>query len=393
MVTPNRIDLAGLTTRPAQVWGAVRLVPLVRDTPIAGLRLDRRVYAAGDPAIVDVGNGTTYASFIPHAFVAAWSDGQDPTAAFGTHVHERPTDPRRARVGVSARAIRRMARLVEPNRLRFLPMHLAMEGYLALHFGGPTYVWEEWTDTAIRNGLSPRVEDEFHGEWVKGLADALRVFEIHPGQCGVALYVADALASLFVVPHPADYRALHSTLLNDMYGATLLHYATHVDRVPEFTASIDADRVSSFTELRSEALRQSLEWARFHDDVMAAGLLGDVTYQRETVYRFGAFTLSRFLPGFRLNEENHIGETITDDTGRIAYCKTFRLTAGQVKRGYLLSRVHEHDWDLVATAEALGTTTAVLARRIERAGLGRLLRRDVVERLERTGRRPMRGRK
>lgn len=36
---------------------------------------------------------------------------------------------------------------------------------------------------------------------------------------------ADALAAAFVVPHPADHRALHPTLLQDMYGELVHQYA------------------------------------------------------------------------------------------------------------------------------------------------------------------------
>ncbi|WP_436775080.1 ARPP-2 domain-containing protein [Yinghuangia sp. YIM S09857] len=380
--------LTGLTVRPAQVWGAIRLVPLVRDAPVAGLRLDRRVYEVGDPSVVDVGDGTAYSSYIPHAFVASWGEHAEPAAAFGTQLQERPVQPRRVKLPTSGRAIRRLARRVAPGRLRFLPMHLAMEGYLALHFGGPEIVWEEWTDAAVRHGLSPRVEEAYCGAWVRGLADALRVFEIHPGQCGVALYVADALAGMFVVPHPADYRALHATLMEDLYGEVLFHYTTYVASVPDFNASIDADRVSSFADLRAEAARQFDDWARFHDDSMAAGLLGEDAYTYERVYNLGEFTLSRILPSFRLNEENHIGELITSADGQLAYCKTFRLSSTQVRRGYLLSRLHAHNWDLVATAEALGTNPAQLAARIEAAGFTGLLRHHVVARLTKSGRRP-----
>jgi hypothetical protein len=361
-------------------------VPLVRDEPVAGLRLDRRVYAAGDPSIVDVGDGTVYSSFIPHAFVASWGGDAEPSAAFGTHLQERPATPRGAKLRTSARAIRRMARRTAPGRLRFLPMHLAMEGYLALHFGGPETAWEEWTDAAVRHGLSPRAEEAYRGAWVRGLADALRAFEIHPGQCGVALYVADALASVFVVPHPADYRALHTTLLEDMYGEVLFHYTTYVADVPDFTAAIDADRVSSFADLRGEAARQSHDWARFHDGAMAAGLLHEGAYTYERVHRLGGFTLSRMLPSFRLHEENHIGELITTAGGQLAYCKTFRLSPTQIKRGHLLSRLHANGWDLVATARTIGTEPSQLARRIEAAGFTGLLRRHVVRRLDRTGR-------
>lgn len=385
--TPHGFALTGLAVRPAQVWGAIRLVPLVRDEPLAGLRLDRRLYAADDPSIVDVGDGTVYGSYIPHAFVASWGDAAAPSAAFGTQLQDRPTTPHGARVPAPGAAIRRLARRAAPERLRFLPLHLALEGYLALHFGGPATVWEEWTDAAVRHGLSPRVEEAYCGAWVDGLADALRAFEIHPGQCGMVLYVADALAGVFVVPHPADYRALHATLLEDLYGDVLFHYTTYVAGVPDFTASVDADRVASFADLRREAARQTRDWQHFHDGALAAGLFGENAYTYQRVYRLGEFTLSRMLPSFRLREENHIGELITAADGRVAYAKTFRLSPAQAKRGYLLSRLHAHGWDLLATAQALDTTPAQLADRIEAAGFTGMLRRDVVDRLDRTGRR------
>jgi hypothetical protein len=366
------------------VWGAIRLVPLVRDEPITDLRLDRRVYGAGDPSIVDVGDGTFYSSFVPHAFVASWEPGQEPAAAFGTQLQERPATPRRARMRVPKRALRRMARGVDGKRLRFLPMHLAMEGYLALHFGGPSIAWEEWTDRAVREGLSPRMEEAFCGASVRGLADALKVFEIHPGQCGVALYVADALASVFVVPHPSDYRALHATVLADMYGETLFHYANYVDAVPDFVASIEADRVSCLADLRREAAGQHEEWGRFHR-LMLSGLTDGDAHTHRFVYRLDSYELSRFLPSFRLHEENHIGERIVGANGRLAYCKTFLLSPAQVRRGHLLSRLHECDWDLVATATALHTTPSALERRIRDAGFESLLRHHVVARLEREG--------
>ncbi|MFI6985108.1 ARPP-2 domain-containing protein [Embleya sp. NPDC050154] len=376
----------GLTARPAQVWGAIRLVPLVREEPLVGLRLDRRVYGAGDPSIVDVGDGTCYQAFIPHAFVASWGTDADPSAAFGTQLQERPATPSSARMRAPRRALRRMAHRESSNRLRFLPMHLAMEGYLSLHFGGPSIVWEEWTDRAVRKGLSPRTEEAFCGCVVRGLADALKVFEIHRGQCGVALYVADTLASVFVVPHPADYRALHTTLLEDLYGEVLFHYANYVEAVPDFVVAIDGERVSSLANLRREAAEQSRAWERFHH-LMLAGLTGEGAYTSESVYRMGSFELTRFLPSFRLDEENHIGERITHEDGRLAYCKTFRLSPAQTRRGHLLANLRAHEWDLVATATALHTTPSELTRRIRDSGFEGLLRQHVVDRLDRDGRR------
>jgi hypothetical protein len=101
----------------------------------------------------------------------------------------------------------------------------------------------------------------------------------------------------------------------------------------------------------------------------------------------GRFTLSRFLPSFGPTDENHIGETITDDTGRLAYLKTLRLSAAQVRRGYLLSKLAATDWNLDATAAALGTDREDLALRLDRSGFGYLLRPDIIDAARRQARR------
>ncbi|GLY74870.1 ARPP-2 domain-containing protein [Actinoallomurus iriomotensis] len=367
------IEPAGLTTRPAQVWGGVRLVPLVRETPIEDLRLDVRLHDA-DFGVVAVDARTDYWSYIPHGYVATWGDDA-PAAAYGTQLLS-PAERTRTPDRMALRFHRRMARRVAKNRLRFLPLHLALEGYLALHFGGPEIAWREWSHRAISHGLSPRVEEAYTGAVVRGLDDALRVFEIHAGQCGVLLYVADALASAFVVPRPADYRALHGTLLLDLYGELIYHYAMLSMPVPDFGARIADANVRSLADLRAEAARQREEWTAFHDEVMAGGLLGaDYTY--EHVYELGPYRLSRFLPPFERRRDNHIGELITDESGQVAYLKTFRLSENQVRRGHLLTVLAANDWSLPGTAAALGVTEPELGRRIENAGFGHLLRQDV----------------
>ncbi|MFG2333701.1 hypothetical protein ACGFMM_29385 [Streptomyces sp. NPDC048604] len=384
------IDLTGLQTRPAQVWGGVRLVPLVRAEPVAGLRLHREVYV-GHGHVVDVGDGTAYTSYIPHGFVADWSgnagegDAARESAAFGSRLGGVPeTVPVRGahhRLAKRGRGRGKSAGRPE-SRLRFLPLHLALEGYLALHFGGPKVVWEEWSRQAVREGLSPRAEAAYAGWSVPGLGEALRVFEIHPGQCGLMLYVADALAAAFVVPHPDDYRLLHPTLVEDLYGELIHQYAYYGAPVPEFTARIRdaAGGVRSLADLRAAALAQERAWAEAHDGLMARDLLR-TSYAFERVYRMGGFELLRFLPPFlKGGAEQHIGELITDHKGRTAYLKTFRLSENQIRRGYLLRRLADCDWHLGRTAEALGTSYAEVARRIERAGLGSLLDAHVVAR-------------
>ncbi|MFJ2033303.1 ARPP-2 domain-containing protein [Streptosporangium sp. NPDC087985] len=370
------LALTGLSTRPAQAWGGVRLVPLVREKPIEDLRLDARLYDA-EFGIVEVDSRTEYSSYIPHGFVASWTRDGTPAAAYGTQLRgsaERDRTPSR----MPLRFHRRMARRADRNRLRFLPLHLALEGYLALHFGGPEIAWEEWSRRAINRGLSPRVEEAYMGAAVRGLEDALRVFEIHPGQCGVFVYVADALAAAFVVPHPDDYRALYATLVHDLYGELIYHYAMLSGPVPDFHARIVDSTVQSLADLRAQARRQQDEWAAFHDRVMAGGLLdADYTYQR--VYEMGGYRLSRFLPPFERRRENHIGELITDSAGRLAYLKTFRLSENQIRRGHLLTRLAADGWNVADTAATLGVTEPELGLRIEAAGFGHLLRQDVLD--------------
>ncbi|MGH3242220.1 MAG: ARPP-2 domain-containing protein [Spirillospora sp.] len=377
--------MLGLETRPAQVWGSVRLVPLVRDEPVPYLRMHRRIYQ--EPvSVVDAGHGRAYVSFVPHAFVATWSDNdQTPAASYGTRLLERDTKDAPPRMPV--RFTRRMARKAGRDRLRFLPLHMAVEGYLALHFGGPEIAWEEWSRRAVAHGLSPRCEETYLGLSVRGLEDALRIFEIHPGQCGVLVYVADTLASAFAVPHPDDYRALHPTLVEDLFGELI--YINGLLGMPagDVSAPIDDTEIRSLDDLRTAAELRQAEWAEFHDEVMA-GQLFDPDGSRQVVQHLHGFELARFLPSFGLRRENHIGETITAEDGRIAYLKTFRLSEAQVRRGYLLKRLAEHDWRLGATAAALGADAAGLALRLERSGFGYLLRQDVLDHYRAQARRP-----
>lgn len=372
----TRLSFDGLTALPSQVWGGVRFVPLVRDRPVAGLRLHRQVYEM-EPVIAVLDAKSSYISYIPHGFVATWTGDGTPAAAYGTQLTK---DGITTSVGcMPLRMHRRMAKRVDKNRLRFMPLHLALDGYLALHFGGPTMVWDEWSQRSIARGLSPREEQAYRGAEVSDLADALRVFEIHPGQCGVLCYVADALAAAFVVPHPDDYRSLHPSLLLDLYGELIYHYAMLSMPVQRFHAAISDTHVRTLADLRAAAGRQRADWAAFHDSVMAGELL-EPSYDIRRVYRLGDFTLSRFLPGFRRGEPNHIGELITDRRGTTAYLKTFRLSEKQVRRGHLLNQLAANDWNLADTAKTMRLSEAELGMRIQSAGLGVLLRQDVLDR-------------
>jgi hypothetical protein len=365
--------IAGLRAGPAQTWGAVRLVPLLRDEPITDLRLHARLHDEDELSVVELSPREAYVAYVPHAFVATWTPDGSPAAAYGTQLVD-PREPGLPRA-IGLRFRRRLARREDRHRLRFLPLHLALEGFLGLQFGGPPIAWQEWTHRAVTQGLSPRVEEAYAGVSIAGLDDALRIFEIHPAQCGVVLYLADALAAVFVVPHPADYRALHPTLLKDFYGELLYQYTSLFPAVPDFHQPLDAAAVSTVDDLQAELTRVAAQWTAFHDDTMYTVAAGT----SKPVYRMGRFTLSRFLPPFDPAVDNHLGELITDEHGTVAYLKTFRLSAAQARRGHLLSRLAATGWDLDATAVALGTDRPGLVLRLDRAGFGHLLRPDILD--------------
>ena len=366
----STLTLQGLDMAPAQALGSVRLVPLLRREVKGDLRLARRRYDE-DLAIVDLGGRHGYASFVPHGLVASWSPDGSPVATLGASMSAGKKRKDGLAIGKHVRVMHRMARREDDHALRFLPLHLAMEGFLSLHFRGPDLASADWSRRAIARGLDPRVERSIRGASLPGFEDALRVFEIHEGQTGVLVFVADALASAFVVPHPDDYRALHATLLSDFYGEILYMYGFLHDDLPPAFASIDEREVASIDDLRAALARMRREWADFAG-VLAAGALGR-EIRSETVYRLGRFRLERFCTSLRLHEENHIGEAIVGDDGTTEYLKTYRLSDAQARRAHLLQKLADNGWSLDETAVALGSTKADLCRRIVNAGFGHLL--------------------
>lgn len=375
----DAVLLRGLEVAPSQVWGGVRIVPLLRKEIRPDLRLAKRSYAE-DFMVVSLDGellapGIKYMSYVPHGLVVSWSSDGTAAAAFGAQLDSK--DGKRFGKGpFTVRVAHRMARREDKNRLRLLPLHLAMEGFLALHFGGPDVAWSEYSRRALATGLDPRSEGAVLGSGIPGLEDALRVFEIHERQVGVLLFVADALASAFVVPHPDDYGALHRTLLEDFYGTLLFHYGLHAT-TSLMEASIDEARVSSLTDLRREVAGMRAEWSAFHEE-MAHGLFGK-QLRSERVYRAGPFQLQRFSTGLDQSEENHIGEAIIRDSGELEYLKTFRLSAAQTRRAFLLSQLASQNWNLDATAVLLRQSKDELIRRLEKAGFGYLLKEHVLQ--------------
>jgi hypothetical protein len=271
----------------------------------------------------------------------------------------------------------RMARREDTHRLRFLPLNLAMEGFLALHFGGPDIAWEEYSRTALRNGLGCRSESSYSGHQIAGLADALRVFEIHEQQVGVLIFVADALASAFVVSHPDDYRALHQTLIEDFYGELIYRYGYLYPNPIRMETTIDEQKISSLADIRQELENMRTEWADFQT-VMAEGILERQVISHN-VYKIGHFQLQRFITELQLQQENHIGEAIVREDGTLEYLKTYRLSQAQVRRANLLNQLATHQWNISATAKALDLTYEQFILRLEKAGFGYLVKEPILK--------------
>ncbi len=374
----KRIIPKGLRLAPSQVFGNFRLVPILRDTVRGDLRFTRRVYQ-DDLSIVSLNgglmdSGLKYVSYIPHGLVMTWG-GQQAEAIHETKLFK--SEGKAMQLGpVGLRVMHRMVRREERNRLRMLPLHLAMEGFLALHFNAPEIAWSEYSRQALSSGLNPRMEQSMPGWASAAFAEALRMFEIHEQQVGVLIFKAELLLSACILSHPEDYRAMHRALLEDFYGELLLQYG-FLEEVAPLGTSMDAARVASLADLRGEVERLRREWADFLQDVMGRGLLGaEVT--AAPVYQAGEFQLERFMTRLDPSEENHIGELITRQDGELEYLRTYRLSAAQTRRAYLLQQLSAAGWNLDAAAERLRTTRDALIVRMMNAGFGYLLKEHVL---------------
>jgi hypothetical protein len=281
--------------------------------------------------------------------------------------------------GLLALAARRgQASQTERDRPRFLPWELNVEGHLALRFRAPRIAWEHLNRTRLRTDrMSAPAEAAYLGREVGDLARAPEVFEIHPDQCGVALYVTDELISVQLTPHPHDYRLLHPSLLLDLFGETLYTRGLMTLAAPSLYQPLRAEGVRTLADLRRAVTESRAASVRGHDELM----LSSLTTQHSELSRRGAhgdFTLFGFRPAFTRDSDQHVGEAVTGPDGRTAYLSSFRLSPAQVRRGHLLRVLDENEWRTDLAARALGTGHADLLTRLERNGLDYLLNPDVL---------------
>lgn len=367
------ISLKGLKIAPSQTWGAVRLVPLIRKQPRKDLRLFKREYDS-DLSVVEIEKDIRYISYVPHGLVLNWSDDGSPVASAGGQLI---TEGKKFANGAAKiDLLHRMAKRESKNSLRILPLHLAMEGFLAMYFKGSAIAWKEYSRQARTQGLSPRTEWSISGRSIAYLEDALRIFEIHEQQVGVLMFVSETLATAFVVPTPKDYRALHNSLLEDFFGETLYYYGLY-GVASDLETTIDETRIHNLEDLTKALAKMRDDWSSFQG-FMAEDIL-DRQLESRRIYTAGAFSLQRFITDLSLERKNYIGEAIIDDANHLQYLKIYGLTKAQTKRAYLLQQLAKHDWNFERTAEAQGDTLEQLVRRMERLGFGYLINNQLRE--------------
>lgn len=354
------VNLKGLRPGAAQTLGAVRLIPLIREE----VRGDLRLMDAAIPA-----EEARPVYFLPHGRIYGGDRGTDPAAAYGTHLSDRPEPPPRS----MAIPARHQARPDE-DRLGFVPMDVAMEGVITRWVHGPEIVWSAWSRRALR-GEQPGGWSASPGSRIQGLDLALRRFEIHPGQAGLMVFVADALASIVALPHPEDYRRLHRSLVRDLFGSLFIQYGQLYDEAPAL-APPPASAVRSIEDLwdRLGALRRHQEEAAA---LLASPLMGRAV-SADPLYQRGPFTLQRFVTDLDTARENAIGEAILRDGGEVEVIQTFRLSGAQVRRAWLLRQLAKNHWDVAATGAALGSPPQEMARRLSNAGLDHWLHEHVL---------------
>lgn len=353
----DRFHLNGCRLEVAQTWGSIRMVAIVRDRVREDLRLASQSFPRH--RVNSTYRKADFTSYMPQAFVVNWNRDGTGTATAETHLGEH-----------GHLTFGKLWKRTGPSQLAFLPNALAIEGFMVRHFKGPDVAWLDYRREVRRGSLGYRAERMAPGWILKGLSEALSVFEFVPGQVGMALFVDEELSGCFLTPHPDDYARLHETLLTDQYADHLIHYgflryAKNPELALHLPAVIDLDSLAvEFARVTSA--ERDMERYRLTE-------IEGRALDAQTVYRTGVFSLQRFVT--RLGEaDNFAGEAILRQDGTLEYLKLFRLSRGQTRRLRLLSTLAQHGWDFERAAPDLNLQTREdVARSFVEADLGYLL--------------------
>ncbi len=358
----TRVSLQDVHMAPAQVWNNIRLVPLLRRRACKGIRLGI------DGGLQTLQNTETERTmYVPHGMIGYT---EEQSAHFGTQLlWERDFRNQRhthTQTSLTQWFSHFSSSQEERREARFVPRHLLWEGMLLRLFGAPSKAWQSYSDALAHRRIRPSWFAPTPETSRRVLAEALQTFEIHKGQSGALLYVGSELASAFLVPSAQDYRALHRTVLEDLFGPLIWHSRV-CQEAPAFTVRWDEKSVASFGDLRRQLKQTRLYWSDFHRD------LGSSLFRRQ--FRIlqkrgkGDFQLRQFISDLESATEQHMGEKIVSKDGQLAYLKTIRLTRTQVRRARLVQALSRGDWKVTNTASLLGLQPLSLRQKLQNTHL------------------------
>lgn len=363
-----QLSLKGLEMAPSQIWQAIRLVPILDPEPESNLRLSLEKYRAPYHQVNLPGQKLAYYSYIPYGLIVNWTESGAAVVPRETQLAQNKLKAKTAAFHIHDKLVKQQGK----NQMRFLPLHLAMESFLAHHFNAPDILWKAYSEKALRLGLSPRWEWVLPADALIGLKEALRTFEIYEQQVGMLAYIGDSLITALVVSHPEDYRQLHDSILMDFVPFFLHTFCGYNYGVQEHRVHLDEAQIHHFSDLRRALHQAEQEILDFQAQVMAQGLLKRKV-EVQPYYEVGPFTLSRFITDLQSQGENHIGEIMTDDSGKVRYLKTYRLSPEQIDRARILSDLSAHDWHPRKTAEGLNMSYPAFLKRLIKLHLADLI--------------------
>lgn len=354
----SEFTLAGCQVGVAQTWGSVRLAPILRDEVRGDLRLAERPH---DLSFVRSSyRRAGFWSYMPQGLVVRWNQDGSVIATDETHLD-----------GHGTYSPGRLWRRKSEDELFFLPNALAIEGFMVRHFKGPDIAWLDYHREVRRGPLGHRQERGVPGWFLKGLDEALNVFEISPGQVGTAFFLDELFVGCLVCPHPKDYAKLHRSFLTDSFPDYLVNYG-YLRYAKSSKLELRHEEISSLETLRADFQRAKSDL--IEEETVRLSDLEGRQVEVETLYRTEVFQLQRLVTQLEKGGDNFAGEEIRRHDGTLEYLRLFRLNRGQTRRLYLLSTLARVDWNFWKAADALGFEESNdVAQALAEADLGYLL--------------------
>ena len=351
-----------------QLLGAITLVPVIKNTLNSSLRVKREMLDNPHQQ-VQLDEHSAYRSYIPHGFVFDYGS----------------TEKKHSEKKLEKEPLRLVQRITgkkkKAKKIRVLPFHMAMEGFLSIAFSPPKTAHAELSDFARKHGLGFRCEWSCDSSQIPGLHRAMQIFEIHEKQVGMLLFVNNSLSSSFIVSHPDDYRKLHFTLLQDSYSELIAHYSELPAAELDYSISI-SDHSAAVKKITSiDALERSYrEACRLRDQYvrdLTKSLFNKPIRQKPLFKLSGAslFSFHNDLKNCLGSDEAHIGEALIEK-GKIQYLKSYRLSSKQLEKGAFLQILEESNWSPQAVRWKLNLDKNAWQRKIQKLGLSYLFNND-----------------